>query len=160
MDHKDEIKLNVNGKVVSAIIITAVIVFAISFVIFKYIPDQNKNSGVNEYKKQIFDSVSCQYKCPLTSQTSQNKTQLLPDLSCVQKCTADLKTRQNDTTQIQYSDPDLKKDNLFTDIQNLVTSCKTTSIDQKLTPPAINNTMFFTCVAQGLDTIKPKYKYL
>jgi len=158
MDDKEHIKIKVNKKVVYLIVFTTIIVFLLSFLIFKYFPEQKRTSDINSYKKQIFDSISCQYGCPLTEQKLQNKTQLLPDQSCVQKCTIDLKSNKNESDK--FSDQDLKNDDLFLDVENLVTSCKNSSIDQSLILPSINNTLFFNCVTQDLNNFKIKYPYL
>ena len=163
MDHKtshdDEIKMKFDKKIIYSVIITAIVVFAISFMIFKYLPEHKQGSGINEYKKQIFDRISCQYKCPLTEQTYQDKTQTLPDATCVQQCASNLKTLQGNSI-VQYSNTDLQNDNLFVDIEGLITSCRNTSLNQSASTPTLDNVKFFGCVVDGLDKLRLDYSYL
>ncbi|HLC78353.1 MAG TPA: hypothetical protein VJH92_04470 [Candidatus Nanoarchaeia archaeon] len=158
MDNRDEIKLKLSGKVLAAVIITAIVIFLLTFAIFKYLPDQKRASEVNSYKKQIFDSVVCQYSCPLKEQAIQNKTQLLPDQTCVQQCAGDLNTAKEESAK--FSDNDLKTDTLYSDIEALVASCRTSSVDSSGTIPKLDNVKFFDCVKQGLEGLKTNYSYL
>jgi len=142
--------------VITAIIITAVITFSISYIIFRYIPDNNQNLKINEYKKELYDSTLCQYSCPLTLQEAQNKTQYLPESGCVQNCTADIKEIQSVGDAI--SNAQLKNDKLLEDMSVVITNCKKEAID--INTKTLDNTLFFTCSAEKLSELKNKYAYL
>lgn len=143
-------------SVIIAIIITAVITFSISYIIFKYIPDNNQNIKINDYKKELYSSTLCQYSCPLTLQTAQNKTQYLPEQSCVQNCTVDVKKIQASGDAI--SNAQLKNDKLLDDMSVAITNCRTEAVD--VNTKTLNNTLFFTCSIEKLRGLKDKYSYL
>lgn len=142
--------------VISAIIITALITFVISYIIFKYIPDKKENLSINEYKKELYSSTLCQYSCPLTLQQIQNKTQYLPEQGCVQNCTKNLREIQE--TGDKISNEQLKNDKLIEDISNVINTCKTEAVN--LNTKTLNNTLFFICSTEKLDSLKNKYSYL
>lgn len=147
-----------DGKTLSAIILTAIVVFLLTFLILNYIPDNKRQSELNSYKKDMFDSFACQYQCPLKEQLFQNKTQLLPDVSCTQQCTTALKNKQNESDK--FSNNDLKNDNLFLDVEKLVSECRTSSVNNSTMIPSINNTLFFDCVKGKIEPLRSQYKYL
>lgn len=143
-------------SVIVAVIITAVITFAISYIIFKYIPDNNQNLKINEYKKELYTSTLCQYSCPLTLQEAQNKTQYLPEPVCVQDCTKNFKELQASGDTI--SNEQMKNDKLIDDMPNAINACKKEAVD--INTKTLNNTLFFTCSIEKLSALKSKYNYL
>src|SRR3989344_2132296 len=101
----NEIKLS--KKVVYAVIITAVVVFLISYGVFKYYPEQKKLSDLNSYRRALYGSIACQYSCPLESQIINNKTgetELLPGLECVKSCTSSFRALQISNSSISDSE--------------------------------------------------------
>ncbi len=138
------------------VIITILITFAISFLIFKYIPDNNQNLKIDEYRKGLYTSVLCQYSCPLSLQQFQNKTDYLPEPACAKDCTDKLKNFQSITEDI--SNNQIKKDGLIIDMSNAITACKNKATDTKT--KTINNTLFFNCSIEKLSALKNKYNYL
>lgn len=143
-------------QIVLAIIITAIVVFALSFLFLKYIPDSKELSKVNEYKKGIFSSTLCQYSCPLSLQTVQNQTGYLPEQSCITSCTSNL--NQTKLLSEDISNNQIKKDKLIEDISTEITSCRNESANK--TTMSINSSLFFSCSAEKLNTLKTKYDYL
>jgi len=142
--------------VIAAVIITAVITFAISYTIFKYLPESQANLKINEYKKELYSSTLCQYSCPLTPQQIQNKTQYFPEPGCVQNCTTSFKAIQ--TSGDKISNEQLKNDKLIEDMSSAVNSCKTEAVDPAT--KTLNNTLFFSCSVEKLGSLKDKYSYL
>lgn len=139
-----------------AIIITAIITAVICWLVFSYIPDYQKNIKIQSYKRSVFNSVLCEYKCPLTNQTYVNKTILLPDQECVKNCTVNVKDDQEKLND--FSNNDLKKDGLTEELMVVVNNCKKTSSDPKT--KILDNKIFFDCVIKALEGLKEKYPYL
>jgi hypothetical protein len=146
-------KLN---QIVLAVIISVLVTFLVSFLILKYIPENNQNIKVNDYKKEIYTSTLCQYRCPLSLQQSGNKTGYLPEPACIQNCTSKFKASQLISDDI--SNNQMKKDALIDDMSNAITACKNKALDTKVM--ALNNTLFFSCSIEKLDELRSKYDYL
>ena len=104
----------------------------------------------------MYNSVLCQYKCPLTEQTLNNKTQLLPEVSCVKTCTDDF--RQKEISKKSFNDNDLINDNLVGDLGDAINRCKAISLNNETL--TINNTLFFSCSIESLEGLKANYTYL
>ena len=140
------------------IIIAVVLILIISIVIYyeyKYLPEQNKKIKILEYKKEFYNSILCEYNCPLKLQEYKNKTQLLPEAVCVKSCTKDFKKNNNSTA---FSSIDLNQDNLIIDINKLVQDCKKQSLNS--TTLSIDNSVLFSCSVKSLKTLRQKYDYL
>ncbi|MBI2632036.1 hypothetical protein HYW75_03465 [Candidatus Pacearchaeota archaeon] len=139
------------------------------FYSLKYLPEKNKVSDINLYKKALYDSILCQFSCPLLPSKSQNTTVFLPDQICQKICIAELKAMNLNTTK--YSQQDLISDNLASDINNIILDCKnlysikqpivngTSSNNTSQTIP-INTTAYFPCVKLGLIGLQDNYPYI
>jgi len=150
-----EIKLH--KSLIYAVIITFILTLSLSAFAFKFYPEMQRENVIKSYKKSLFNSVLCQYSCPLTNQTAQNKTQLLPTESCIRECTSLLQNNKN----IGITNQDLADDNLIKDVEDVVNNCRTSSISQgSIESISINNELFFDCVKSGLSSIKSNYNYL
>lgn len=147
-------------KISTAIIITAIVVFVIAAFVFKYYPEMKKESEVNAYKKAVYNTIVCQYKCPLTPQfvLQVNRTEAVPDELCVQNCSIALM----DVNTSNIKSEDLLNDNLAKDIQDTLTTCKSESQVYNSTSvgQAVNTAMFFSCATHGLEALKETYSYL
>ena len=143
-------------SVITAVVIAVIVTFALSFLFLKYIPDSKELSKVNEYKKGIFSSTLCQYSCPLSLQTVQNQTGYLPEQSCITGCTSDL--NQTKLLGEDISNNQIKKDKLIEDISTEITSCRNEAVNK--TTMSVNSSLFFSCSAEKLNTLKAKYPYL
>lgn len=153
-------KKNNSNKIIISVVATAIVVFLVCYIIFGYLPKYKEQVKINDYKKGLYDSIVCQYSCPLTIQTLGNKTQELPEQSCVMQCTSNLRAIQNSTDSIPNSA--LLNDDLIKDIEKEINTCKTVSVSEnpKTKLPELNNTLFFNCSAQGISSLKDKYSYL
>ncbi len=135
-----------------AVIITLIITSAF----FIYYPKYKESKEIKEYKKALYESVLCQYNCPLVEQTLQNKTQMLPEQTCVQACTE--KFRQMNIDGAKFSEKDLQNDNLIKDIEAGVGGCRTKAAN--LTTLKIDNPAFFNCTIDFLESLNQNYNYL
>ena len=149
-----------NNKMIYAIIITAILVFAIAYSVFVYLPKYQEQAKVDNYKRELYQSLVCQYSCPLSQQLINNKTQEAPNQECIMQCTQTLKELQNSTDAI--SNAQLTSDNLIKDMGDIITACRTSSIKENNSTklPELNNSLFLSCSADGLKTLEPKYSYL
>jgi hypothetical protein len=145
------------------IAITIIIIVVIALGAYVYQSNQiyqvKRNSDLLDYKKGLYETVFCQYKCPLKTQLYQNTTQLIPDLECVKNCSASFKTKYNSAVlnKLNFTKQELSSDNFFNDIELIIANCKTQSADSA---SLLNNTQFFSCSVKGLELIREKYNYL
>ena len=148
-----KIKLN---KLILLIFSIAVILIA---VLILYKPAYKISSEeIQDYKASLFNSIYCQYSCPLEYITFQNQTQILPSQQCVQKCINDLKLQGYNNTK--YSDSDIiRDDNLVIEITSSIDSCSSEN-PANFSSSLVNNTLFVDCVKSFLEDIKSNYTYL
>jgi hypothetical protein len=147
-------------KIATVIILTAIVVFALAAFVFKYYPEMKRESEINAYKKAVYSTILCQYKCPLTPQfvSQVNRTEAVPDEVCVQNCTISLMNVNSSNIKSE----ELMNDNLAKDIQDTLLACKSGSQVYNLTlvGQAVNTAMFFSCAIDGLESLKENYSYL
>ncbi len=132
-----------------------VIVFIGGYFLKDYIDKQTRLKDVNQYKKGFYDGLVCQYSCPMSLQNVSNKTQMLPDVDCVKSCSAAFKSK---FASFSVKKEELGKDNLLTDIDNVVKECKKNTINT--TSMSFNNTRYFNCAVKSLNDLKMNYSYL
>ena len=143
-----------------AFLIILIVVIAIGIYIYEsnQIYKVKRNSDLLSYKKSLYETVFCQYSCPLKFQLYQNKTQLIPDLDCIKNCTVEFKKVYSSVAlnKFNFTKQELANDNFFNDIGLLIENCKKQSTGSSL----INNSEFFTCSINGLELVKERYDYL
>ena len=143
-------KIKINKNVLYAIIITVIVTFAIAYIIFSYYPEMQKTKTINSYKKSMYDSVLCQYKCPVDVQITSNKTQYYPNPECVKNCTTAFTALEK--APKSFTDDDLANDNLINDMGKAVNDCGkelNASLESKM-----------NCAVTNFIALKPNYKYL
>jgi len=157
MENPQNIKISKRTLRISITIIAVVIILAVvlTLLFVKYLPEQAKNNEIKAYKKALFSSVICQYKCPLTMQNYQNKSQLLPEQTCVKICTDNFIPMAN----VSLKQEEVENDNLIREMQNVITNCKNLAV-LPTTPATVNTSQFFPCVSNDLAQLKTKYSYL
>ncbi len=136
-------------------IIIIIVVFIGGYFLKDFTDKQNRLKDVNNYKKEFYYGLVCQYNCPMSSQNISNKAQMLPDLDCVKSCSTAFK---NKYSTFSVKKEELQKDNLLNDIDNVVKECKKNTINT--TSMSFNNTTYFDCTAKSLDALKMNYSYL
>ncbi len=156
-EKSDEIKLGSKQvKTISIIATTIIITLLIVGFIFVYYPKQVKANKIDSYKKDAFNSIVCQYSCPLVEQEFQNKTQLLPNTDCVKLCATEF---QNNKIKYQgLSNKDLNNDDLINVTSKIIDDCRTNSLKEGTIE--LDNEKYFSCVSQSLETLKSQYSYL
>ena len=143
-------------SIILAVVITLFITFAVSFLIFKYIPDSKQNMEANEYKKELYTSTLCQYSCPLSLQQFQNMSEYLPEKTCVENCTS--KFKETKPISDDLSNNQIKKDGFIDSMSNAINACKSEATDTKA--KTLNSTVFFSCSVEKLEALKSEYSYL
>lgn len=152
-------KKNEMYKLGTAIIVTAIIVFIIAAFAFKYYPEMKKEHEVEAYKKAAYNTIICQYNCPLSTQfvPQLNRTEVIPDEICVQNCSVALMN----VNASNIKSEDLVNDNLALDIQNTLKNCKAESqVYNTSVGNAVNTALFFSCARRDLEALKNDYTYL
>jgi len=114
--------------------------------------DADRTQIVEEYKKAIFDSVVCQYNCPLVEQEIQGTNQLAPEQACVQQCSQKLSIYDSN----KFTREEMAQDNLIIDITKTASECRTQNVKED----KINMAVFFPCVENNLNSLKQIYPYL
>jgi len=142
-------------KLIVWIVIAILITLLLSYYFFSYRPQQKRMNDLNEYKKALYDSSLCQYKCPLANQIVNNKTQLLPNATCIHNCVLDF--QPNFANEASFSTDDLEKDNLFQDILGIVSLCKK---DNSINGTIIDSRLYFSCVSMKMESLPENYTYL
>ena len=155
MDNRKEKGIS-TGKVITIVIVVLIIAIAASYYLFSYYPKQQKTLQVKEYKKILFDSMLCQYNCPLENQTIANKTGLWPAKVCVDSCTSDFIAKNYSAADITQKD--VSTDDLLVDISYLMNDCKRTGSNGNSS--ILFNGKIFDCIKNGLPALKDKYSYL
>ncbi len=145
-------------------------VFVIALILFFVFSGSSKSDdGIEEYKGALYESILCQYSCPLKEAKFQNTTQFLPGNECSQGCIDSLKAK--DIGSKNYSSNDLLKDGLPLEVDKIIKECRdlnsksleslnATGKNASITAIAINTTSFFPCVKDNLEGLKDKYGYL
>jgi hypothetical protein len=137
-------------------VIVALILLGVAYEFYnKEIVEKGKRlSDIILYKKAFYEAVLCEYSCPLKMQNVNNKSQLIPDVSCVKLCTEEFKKAKYEN----YSKEELYTDNLITDMASSIQNCSQESLNN--VTKVRNNSMFFSCSVNGLDSLKEKYPYI
>lgn len=148
----DEIKISI--KLVSIISVIVIIILLIgAYFIFFY--GKHTKNEVERYKSAVYDSLVCQFSCPIQTVHIDNRTQALPETNCIKTCSSALTKEnfKNDT----YTKEELLNDNLFVDIDQLIVQCKSASTNSTRD---LDYKAYFDCNYQKLQELKQKYPYL
>ena len=134
-----------------------ILILAVVLVYFYvYQPNQVRKEEIEEYKKSVYESIFCQYSCPIVEVDVLNQTNLLPDVSCTKVCTENLKAKNISLTH--FSEEDVLDDNLFIDIDAVIRNCKQNNYNSET--EELNYTSFFSCSAKEIESLKESYSYL
>ena len=161
MQFMEDDKININIKTLVIIIVGIVIVIAI-IIFFLNKPKAYKNevslNEINQYKRAVYLSFECQFNCPVVNLTFNNETRLLPIESCIKSCTKDIKEKK--ASGLNYSENELLNDDLFKDIDLLLSKCKNENKYNVNNSSLLNYSNYFPCVVKELSILPEKYSYL
>tara|TARA_Y100000034_G_scaffold102532_1_gene127445 strand:- start:1161 stop:1673 length:513 start_codon:yes stop_codon:yes gene_type:complete len=149
MKKKNQLTIKKSHLATIAVLAIIAIIFSVNSI------NQANEDSLIVYKKALYDSISCQYSCPLLFQEFQNKSQYLPSRTCVQNCIADFEALGLDSTR--YTDSDLLNDALVIDLEQAITDCRAKSF---INSTETDSQAFFQCSVQELEEIKSDYPYL
>jgi len=151
---RDKVKVS---KVWMAVVIAVILTFAASAFVFVYLPKIQKQNEIKEYKQVLYDSILCQYSCPLIEKkVGVNKTDLVPEPECVKECSLELNAKI--ASGVKYTEAEVSNDDLLKDMRSSIDVCKRESFDNSTL--AINSSEFFVCVKSDLVELKEKYSYV
>jgi hypothetical protein len=148
----DVIKLTKGGIVIGFVVL--ILLIAGFWYFGSYQPKMAKADKVEAYKKQVYESILCQYKCPIVNTTVNNETRPTPDVACIKECVNVAKA--TNITGEDISNAELKSDNLASDILLIIDSCTQTNTVSKMT----NYTGLYDCAGPQLEGLKQNYSYL
>jgi len=148
-------EIKVKKKTVYLFIAVIVILLIAVYLSFYYIPEVTQANKIKAYKTAMFESLVCQYSCPVIEQIIGNSTILAPQVQCIQNCTQEL--RAKGYNENEFSNEDLLTDNLLQDTIGVIDSCREINKDNL---GSTNYTIFFPCALQGLTEIRANYTYL
>lgn len=151
---KDTLKLSKKTLGIIAAILIILIIAGVYY--FKILPDKKKTADIQEYKKALYESILCQYKCPLQNYTIENKTQTIQQRECVVECINYLKDKGY--IRNQYSNNEINSDNLAKDIEFVVVNCRQESTDSET--GEFDSIKVTDCAIRGLEDLKSTYSYL
>lgn len=146
-------KINKNA-IIGVVIVVILIAAAYQFYNKEIVEKEKRNADILNYKKAFYESVVCQYSCPLKMQNVSNTKQLLPEVGCVKVCTENFQKIKNQN----YTKEELYNDNLAVDMASVIQTCGRQSINNQTS--ARNNTLFFECSSRDLKALSEKYSYI
>ncbi len=129
-----------------------------------YYPKQQKQHNIQVYKKALFESINCQFHCPLQLVTINGTTQNLPEPQCSQQCIKTL--HDKNLSSSTFTTAEILDDGLPAKLDKAMQDCQkihTLKIQSNATSPlqpTVNVTGFFLCVQTNLDVLKGQYAYL
>jgi|SRR3989344_1661850 len=147
--------MQIKKKTLSIIVIIILILGLGYFAYYKYLPTYKRSIEIQAYKKSLYESVVCEYSCPLSEQVYKNKTQMLPNNECIKSCTEEFKANYGSTSP---TDKEKALDGFFDDLSLVISACKKLSTGENSTE--IDNTRFFECASTQLGNMDEKYGYL
>jgi hypothetical protein len=162
MTKQIQIKKRILFQITTIILVLAIV----GLFVYSFYPFQQKSVEVNllersaqaqDFKKAIYQSISCQHNCPLIQLESQGQTGMFPEPGCVQLCINSLKEQGYQPNQ--FTEQELLTDNLIQDIEFTISACKAQSgIANGLTVE--KSQKLYGCTSSGLNTLKDNYEYL
>jgi hypothetical protein len=138
------------------LIVVVIIIAALLVYFLEFYPKQQKEKGIEQYKKALYESVVCQYSCPLENLTIMNQTQLLPGTKCVAACIQQLKDKGY--TKSLYTDGEMTQDFLIKDIEAVVVACRAQGTNNET--GVQDNEKIMSCSVSGMNALKQNYAYL
>jgi len=147
--------IKISRKMLFTILALVIIAIALASYFFVYVPSEEKKAETNVYKKALYESILCQYSCPLEEAEVLNQTQTIPSLECVNTCITNL--RESGLTGEQFSSDELLEDDLVRDVETAISNCRAESVNEDGTT---DNERFFACGKEALESLKEKYPYL
>jgi len=110
---------------------------------------------VEEFKNALYESISCQYSCPVEEYELTDRTEVLLGDRCVGECISQLELKGYEREE--FSVEDLTNDDFALDLDNLLNDCRQEHIDEDGVP---DNQKFYDCVNVELGDLKGVYSYL
>ena len=147
-------EIKISKKTIKILLVILFSIILISSLYF-YNSHNKKEKSIEEYKQAIYNSLLCQFSCPMKEAQVENQKQLVPDAFCIQNCTGKLKA--NNFTNNIYSEKELLKDSLFSDLDKSISQCKKENTGSDTN---IDYTKYYACNLKELTMLKEKYNYL
>lgn len=160
LENKNTVKLSKKKikTIILAIFIIAIVLVATYFG-YGYYLAKKKVTSATEYKRDIYNSMLCEFNCPLKDQLINNKTQNAPDAECVKNCSAEFRTKNYSLSTTNKIDKDLLlKDGLLNDLSKIAKDCQTNAVNK--TSMKFDMKYLSSCAVQQLEPLKQKYPYL
>ncbi|HLD98538.1 MAG TPA: hypothetical protein VI815_04385 [Candidatus Nanoarchaeia archaeon] len=154
---KDALKINKKIVKILVIVIAAIIIIAlVAYFGYGYYLGTKKSQEIITYKQDVYNSILCEFNCPLTEQEFNGKKQLLPEVECVKTCSEEFRGKNY---SLSTADREfLIKDGFLTQLSTIVTSCQNQSVD--VVTKNLNISKFSSCARTNLEPLKEKYPYL
>lgn len=135
----------------SILLIGLILYFGIGY----YIANQKINLA-NQYKIDVYNSMLCEFNCPLSDQEYQGEMMKLPELECVKTCSEEFRLKNYTITA---NDKEIiLKDGLLDKISTIVNDCKTKGLNQESLKLDVE--VFSNCSREMLIPLKDQYTYL
>ena len=149
-------KIVLSKKSVSIILSVIVTIIVLILLTTSYLPNQKQADLVVEYKKALYESVLCQYSCPIIEGEFNNETTRIPDMACIQDCVNEFRAKGIDANTI--SNRDLETDNFVLDSTTIIEDCRTLNLG--VGANSTNSEFFFICAKDSLQKLNQTYLYL
>lgn len=153
---EDKSTIKISIKSIVLVIVLIIIAAGLAYYFLKYAPEQKKKNDINSYKKSLYESILCQYQCPMKNYTFQNQTQELQDRDCVVNCINELKNKGY--LKDQFSNNEINQDSLAKDIEQVVEDCRQNSVNNST--GLLDSQKITNCAISSLQALKQNYSYL
>lgn len=142
--------------IIAAIFLLAIIVLGV------YLNRGGRGGGnltnVQEYKKVIYDSLMCQYSCPLAEVNLSGKTEEMPDGKCINSCLN--KIRETGFNRTSFSEGELLDDDFVYNVTDVIETCRQEFMIVSNESVLPDSKGFYGCGLEGLNSLKKYYGYL
>lgn len=148
--------MKVSKKYIYFVVI--VLFFVVAYLIGFSDKENSENvAGVKDFKKAVYDSLVCQYNCPLTIEGNVSGVmEKLPEKTCTNSCIDNLAA--TGFVKNQFNETELMGDNFYADADATLTDCRQKSVVEET--GISDNLMFYECVQESLKSLKNNYLYL
>ena len=149
-------KVRKNRLLIGVAVLLAIVILGIYFM--NPWAEENNLTGVQTYKKAIYESLACQYSCPVAAVNLSGKAEEMPDGKCIRGCLN--KIKETGFNKTSFTEQELLDDDFVYNITNVIETCRQEFM-------AVNNESvlpdsggFYDCGFKGLNSLKKDYVYL
>jgi hypothetical protein len=139
-------------------IILLVIIIGLVVYFIESSKDDGSLTRAQTYKRAIYNSLTCQYSCPIVEVNLSGKAEQLPDGKCINGCLS--KIKETGFNKTSFTEQELLDDSFVYNVTDVIETCKQKfmAVDNESILP--DSKGFYDCGLKGLNSLKKDYSYL